>query len=556
MIGTIRKHSKWLWILVAGLTIISFVVFMGSGPARNGGMRASGGGYGSIYGQPVTAQEFLRARGDFFIFYWAHYGQWPDKNGSLTSDEIERETYIRLVLAKKAEKLGIHIGDDAVAAAAGEFLRSVGRSGQTVSLAEFNEKVLAPENLGVGNLQNFLRSELAVQQLIQVLGLAGALVTPQEAGLLYDQGHHEVSAQVVFFSASNYLASATPTPAAVAQYYTNNMAAYREPDRVQVAYVAFEMSNQLAAAEAKLGKTNLDLQVETAFRQQGMEAVPGAKTPDEAKAKMRDFFIRQEAAAGLRASANDFAAGLFAMEPARPENLAALAKKKGLAVRTTAPFSADLGPAEVSAPAAFAKAAFQLGPEIPFGGPVPGADGIYVLALVSQLPSAITPLDQVRARVAADFQAQQAVLLAQRAGTNYDYALSVALSAGRSFAQAAVAAGQVPVVLPPFSLSTAALPELGAHASLDQVKQAAFTTTPGHVSGFVPTSDGGFVLFVQQLLPLDEAKKKIELPQFLSQARRSRQNEAFNLWLQGEANHELLDTPYFKKQMAGAVPQP
>ena len=39
MIGTIRKHSKWLWWFIAGLTIISFI-YWGSAPAT----RNSGGG--------------------------------------------------------------------------------------------------------------------------------------------------------------------------------------------------------------------------------------------------------------------------------------------------------------------------------------------------------------------------------------------------------------------------------------------------------------------------------------------------------------------------------
>jgi len=38
---------------------------------------------------------------------------------------------------------------------------------------------------------------------------------------------------------------------------------------------------------------------------------------------------------------------------------------------------------------------------------------------------------------------------------------------------------------------------------------------------------------------VDEAKKTAELPQFLSQVRRGRENEAFNFWLQTEANREL-----------------
>jgi hypothetical protein len=47
------------------------------------------------------------------------------------------------------------------------------------------------------------------------------------------------------------------------------------------------------------------------------------------------------------------------------------------------------------------------------------------------------------------------------------------------------------------------------------------------------------------------------MPQFLAQVRRARQGEAFNLWLQGEANRELRTTPFFQKQAAaGAAPSP
>ena len=102
-------------------------------------------------------------------------------------------------------------------------------------------------------------------------------------------------------------------------------------------------------------------------------------------------------------------------------------------------------------------------------------------------------------------------------------------------------------------MSTSDLPGLGNRATIGQLKQAAFTTAPGHVSNFQPTSEGGFVLYVQQLLPVDATTKNADMPQFLGQVRRARQNEAFNLWLQAEANRELRDTPFFQKQQQAAA---
>ena len=547
MIGTIRKHSGLLWWTIIPITILSFVWFMGSSPMRNGSGGGTGNGYGTIYGRPIKLQEYARAQNEFYIFYWLHYGQWPRRNASMTQDDIERETYIRLLLSQKAAKLDIQISDEALVTAASDFLRSVGRNGQPVPMAQFVQQYLAPEGLTVVDLQNFLRDELIVQQMIQTLGLSGALVTPQEASLIYDREHQEVSAQAVFFSASNYLAQTTATAAAVGQFYTNNMAAYREPDRVQVTYVAFEVSNYLAQAKAEWEKTNITEYVNALYLQNGLSLAPEAKTSDEAKAKIRELVIRDRAIRDARQVANDFAVKLFAVTPIKPENLATLAKAQGLTVRTTAPFNENIGPEEFAAPAAFTKAAFGLTAEVPFAGPLPGADAVYVIALANQLPSMIPALDQIKSRVARDLQAQEALMLAQRAGTNFYYSLTVQMAAGKTFAQAAVAAAQTPLVLPPFSLSTTELPEIGDRADIRQIKQAAFTTTAGHISSFIPTQDGGFVLFVQQMLPMDTTKKNAELPQFLMQVRRSRQNEDFQLWLQGEANRELRDTPFYQK---------
>jgi hypothetical protein len=121
------------------------------------------------------------------------------------------------------------------------------------------------------------------------------------------------------------------------------------------------------------------------------------------------------------------------------------------------------------------------------------------------------------------------------------------MATGKSFASACAAAGLQPQVLPPFSLSTRELPELGGRSELSQVKQAAFTTAVGHASDFQPTDDGGFVLFVQSQLPVDQSVMNAELPQFTESLRRSRENEAFNEWLQTEASRALRDTPFARR---------
>ena len=67
MIGTIRKHSKWLWWYHRRPTIISFI-YWGAAPAtRNGGGGGGAGDLGSIDGRKVTPDAYLSAKAEVYI---------------------------------------------------------------------------------------------------------------------------------------------------------------------------------------------------------------------------------------------------------------------------------------------------------------------------------------------------------------------------------------------------------------------------------------------------------------------------------------------------------
>jgi hypothetical protein len=554
MIGTIRKHSSWLWFIIITATIVSFVVFF-SPSQRMGGGGGGNDNFGTIYGKKITRDDYAGSRREFYLFYFFHYGEWPDKNTTLTAADMDREIYLRLMLIQKAANLGIYVGDEAAASEAAQMLRSIGRNGQAVPEGDFVKQVLAPKGMTAEDFENFARHDIAIQQLVQALGFAGALVTPQEAAVAYERDRREISAQIVFFSASNYLSQVQTTPEAVAQFYTNYLAAYRLPDRVQVSYVAFDVTNYFPQAKAELAKTNFDDMVQMYYQKLGPDYFPDAKTPDAEKSKIRDMIIRQHALVAARVEANDFATAAI-QDPPHPENFTAIAKEKGLVARRTAPFGSQYGPDEFTAPGEFTKAAFALTPDSPFAGPIAGPDAVYVMALVRQLPTEIPPLEEILNRVTQDYQIREATAIAQSAGTNFSRTLAVQEASGKSFVSICIGAGLEPQTLPPFSLETQKLPELGAHtADLTQLKQAAFGTPSGRTSLFEQTDDGGFIVHVQSRLPVDPAAMKSDLPQFTESFRRERENEAFNAWLQTEANRELHNTPVFAQQAAnGAAP--
>src|SRR5581483_12413869 len=83
----------------------------------------------------------------------------------------------------------------------------------------------------------------------------------------------------------------------------------------------------------------------------------------------------------------------------RAGNLEELAKKKGLAVHTTAPFDSEEGPHDLNVPPSFAHTAFKLSQDEPFSPPIAAEDGVYVLALKRTIPSEIPPLKSIEDKV-------------------------------------------------------------------------------------------------------------------------------------------------------------
>ena len=546
MFGTIRKHQTWLWGVIITLTVISFVVYFSPYSKMNSGSRSSGN-YGSINGQKVSRQQYANAykEVELHFFLVANPGHWLTDDRKRSEQDVEREVYHWLLLTQKEDQLGIHVSDDAAAEMGRQLMRPFERMGIS-SPSVFIQRVLEPHGMEVGDFERYVRHFMGIQELMSTFGLSGRLITPQEAKALYQRDHQEVATEAVFFTASNYLATVSVTPEAVAQFYSNRVATYIIPDRVQVSYVEFPETNYVAQSLTELG-TNLNTLVEDNYQRMGTNLAtlfPDAKTPEEYKAQIRERIIRERANADASQKANAFAHALIDNESVRVQNFDELARTNGLTPAVTAPFDREDGPKELEVGPDFTKAAFALTSEAPFAGPLVGREGAYVIALAKRIPHETPTLDQIRDRVTADYKRTQALMRARQVGSGFYQTLTNGIAQGGSFSNVCASAKLTPVGLPPFSIATRELPnDLENLVSLNQLKQAAFTTTPGQVSPFQPTGEGGMILYVEAKLPLDTAKEEADLPTYVGNLRATRQNEAFNEWLRKEADKGLRDTP-------------
>src|SRR5271155_3004936 len=176
MIGTIRKHSKWLWVIIIAATIVSFVCFFNPSQRMGSGGARSANDLGSINGIKVTPAAYAGMRNELYIYHLFNYGAWPDQDPNFPKEDLERQVYVWLMLVQKADDLGIYVTDDAAATAANrilhspELIRALRFNGESVPLDTFVKQVLQPEGLDAADFENFARHDLVIEQLQRAMG--------------------------------------------------------------------------------------------------------------------------------------------------------------------------------------------------------------------------------------------------------------------------------------------------------------------------------------------------------------------------------------------------
>jgi len=528
MFATIRRHQSWLFVIFAAIVIVSFVAY---GPSGVNQIKLTGltgaSGYGKIGDHAITQEELRRAEKEALIRYYVANHDWPKTQSDFN---LEREAYIRLFLIEKEKQFGIQASAESMA----DFARHIIGD---APLSAVVTQLLKPAGLEQEDFERYLAHESGAQQLVSAAGLSGKLVTPGEAETLYREEHQEVACQMISLSASNFLPAVTADNAALQKFYTNRMSVYREPARVQVNYVKFNVTNYWAETTKSL--TNIESVVDNEVKRAGTNLFGHAKTPEESRAGIKDYIIRTNALAIARRDAASFANELYNLDPKKPENIETLAKKKGLTVKTTEPFDEVEGPTNLDVLFNFPKTAFQLTEDEPFGPAVPAQDGVYVLGFKKLFPSVVPPFKQVETKVIEDYRNTQGAFIAEQTAKQYYGELTNGLAHGKTFNSLADDLLVKTEPLPPLSLQTEKLPEkLEARLSLGTLKQAVFSTEVGHVSLPARGLHGTFIVYVEKKLPIDEAKLKQELPGFLAYMRQARQNDAFNQWFMVQARQD------------------
>ncbi len=559
MFASIRRHQKWLWFIIIAVIILSFVVFFSPTARYGSGREDSDMDLGTVDGQPIERRQFLETYRESLLSYLFRFGEWPTKDAMSRQNDYdaEKETRNRLLLLKRVADLGIRVNDEGAAKWIAD--SPVFKDRQTGLFKQESCDMFIKGKLAEGGLTDldfyrFARNESAIQHLVEVISAGAKLISTKESEALYRQENELASVSFVHFATSNHTASVSITPEEIGKFYTNRMSLYRNPDRVQVSYVRFMATNHTAEAEKLMaGDTNLSQQLDQVYLQRGVNffvGPDGKPLPAQAaKEKIREEIKSEFALRAARKAAAAFADELFAMTPVVSDNLEKLAAAKKVLPGETAPFDRFQGPSEFRVMELFNETAFKLSAEEPFSVPLPDQDSVFIIALKRKIPSDVPALDTIRQRVTTDYTQSKAKESARKEGEAFAQAATNTLAQGKSFAEAATAAKLAVKSPSAFSKTTRSLSDLDSNVDLQSLKAAAFKLQPGGVSGYMTTSDGGFVVHLRALAPADDAVMKTDLPKFTQNLQQRRQIQAFNDWFIKERELAKIEPPAAKKSV-------
>jgi peptidyl-prolyl cis-trans isomerase D len=546
MFGTIRRHQNWLWFIIIAVIIISFVMFFSPDVKFGGRGRAASatGQHGSINGQAITDKDFYPAYHEARVNHFFRTGQWPGNEES-AQDTLRRDAVSRVFLIGKLKELNINVSDEAVARLTRDRLpRELADN-----LGRFVKEYLEPNGSDMDTLERYLRHETGIQQLVQVASSSAKLLQPREAEILYRKENERLQVDVALFWASNYLSRVTVTNEAVQQYFTNNMARYRVPERLQIAYVPYYASNYFGQAEKMLGdRTNLNNAIDQEYFQKGPDSFKdeqGNKLSEaDAKAKIKEDVRQAFAITEALRQANEFGTVLYNESVVKSEAFEKLAADKKLEVKVTEPFDRVKGLEQGDFPATFRQKAFALTDQqqVQFS-PIRGSNTVYVIALKKRIPSEMQPFDKVKDQVLHDFKYEKAQQMARQEGQAFQTSVSNSLAQGKSFADAAAAAKVQLITVPEFTPATSTLTNLDERVNFRTLHNVAVELKKGEVSSFMPLMEGGLVVYMRDRQAVPEDKVKQEMPEFLTRLRLYRQNEAFNQWFRKEAEQARVTLP-------------
>lgn len=472
MIHLFRKNQRVLMLLVAILTIVAFIFLYNTAQLDELASTRNP----SIYGQTLTPGAIDRQEKNYQLTLALGQFDLVSKLGGGGADPSASLTdfvWNLLILQHESRALGV-VPTDAEVAARIKALPVFQTEGQfdPTKYAAFVSEQLAPRGFTERQLEEVMRDALRLDRVAAIVESPAAVGDPEirAAARVLQQ----VTGGVVRFDAAAVAAAVKIDPSEVATYFDRNKESLTTQETRSVRFVAFALPKDLKLD----GRAKVE-----ALQKLAGEAIAFsdalATTPFDEAAAAAGLVVQSTPAFDRKGSA---ASPL--QEPGQEGVIAALAP-----------------------PAFLIPAAGKTSDVIEYG------DGLYVAQLAELNPSRPLTLEEASPAIEARLRQVRAGEMLQSSAAAKVQALREAVASGKSFSEAAAAAG----------LQVEPLDKLAPMSESLTPDQRRFlmptlSLKDGEVSGFEPAPWGGFAVYLQSRAPLAEAdlaERKSEIQQSL-----------------------------------------
>ncbi len=255
MLKTMRKNVKslapTLWIVIATFIIAIFAVWGGAGRL---GEKARSETVATVGGDKISTNAYytvLRQRLESLQKEFKQLNRSFIQQLNIPQQVLEQMVQ-QSMLRRKASDMGITASDKEVN---DRVVAMFQRDGKFIGVTEYRQ-LLAYNRLSVGEFENNLKTEIALNKLIQLL-TAGIVVTPEELWSEYQKKTDSAKLEYVLLEESKVTSEPPLTPAEVQAYFEKNKDKYKLPERREGTYLLFradDLKKDVQVTDADIDK--------------------------------------------------------------------------------------------------------------------------------------------------------------------------------------------------------------------------------------------------------------------------------------------------------------
>jgi parvulin-like peptidyl-prolyl isomerase len=523
MISKFNKliHNKIIW---AGFAVVISLAMVGFfAPAGGGNTQNSPTAMGTLFGEPVTREQFNLAR----LFNQSFQSR-------RASDEAEQarmreQTWQRLAILALARQQNITVSDQELSEAI-QSDPSFATNG-AFDRNRYQQLVQGQMRVQLGTFERYLREEMMLRKMTSLVSKS-LWVSPHELERSVSRLTDLFSIQVVNLAYSNMVADVSATPEDVQAFYNENPYAFEVPEMRSVKYVEWPISNFVTTVTVSDEDIQdyYDAHLEE-YATTDTNSVTTYATFDDVSDSIEKnlswkMAIGEASEAAMRFS-DDLSDKLYDNQSI---TLEMVAKEKDLTVKTSG-FFTDMGAVPgLKVGLTFTAAAFRLNAAIPddaFSHTIIGDDAIYVLSAdetqVAHVPEFKTVQNDAQ-QLADDFVKSTAFEERTRISRNQ---LETAVKAGSDFITTAEEQKLQVQAPAPFSVYEASPEDL---ENFSAIAPAILELELGDVSEPISTQTGMAIVFVADRQPGDIVLAESIKPDVLQTIQSTRMRVHFETW--------------------------